>query len=288
MSDQVEQVPGLYRRRVGNLVVTAVNDGFLDLPLEAMQGIEPRQASALLTGHFRRAPPRSSVNAFLVQGGGRTVLIDTGGGDMAPTLGRVLPNLAAAGVDPGTVDLILLTHLHPDHAGALAKDGEAVFANAELALSEAEAGFWLDEAEMAAAPEGRRPYFEGAQAAVKPYRERMRMVGTSAVAPGITPVPLRGHTPGHTGYCIDDGGDSLLIWGDIMHVPDVQSTRPEVGMVFDTDPEQAVETRRRLLDMVATDRLAVAGMHLHFPGFSHLARAGGAYALVPETWQGEV
>ena len=207
---------------------------------------------------------------------------------MGPALGLVPANLAAAGVDPGEVDLVLLTHLHPDHTGALTKDGEAVFANAELALAEAEAGFWLDEPNMAKAGEDKRSYFKSAQAAVKPYRDRMRMLGSGVAAPGITPVPLHGHTPGHTGYRIDDGGDSLLIWGDIMHVPDVQSVRPEVGMVFDNDPEQADETRRRLLDMVASERMAIAGMHLHFPAFSHLARAGEAYALVPETWQGEV
>lgn len=281
-----EQAPGIYRRRVGNLVVTAINDGFLDLPLQAMQNIAPADASALLVGRFRRPVPRSSVNTYLVQGNGQTVLIDTGAGaSMGPTLGRLLPNLLAAGVQPGDIDLILLTHLHGDHFGGLTSpEGEAVFKNARLTVSEADAAFWLDRAPEDG-PEPARPTMRGAQAAVAPYAKSLAKGGG---APGITPVPLPGHTLGHTGYRIDDGADALLIWGDVMHVPDVQSVRPDVGVMFDIDGAQAIATRRRTLDMVAADRLAIAGMHLHFPGFAHVARRGDAYELIPETWLAEV
>ena len=167
MSDQVSgQVPGIYRRKVGDLVVTALNDGFLDLPLDVLLGIAPEEASALLVGQFRRPTPRLAINAFVVQRGDRTTLIDTGAnGAMGPDSGHLLKNLAAAGIHPGDIDLVLLTHFHPDHsAGLIDKDGAAAFPNAALAASAAEAEFWLDQ-DPAAMPEGMRPYIQAAQAA---------------------------------------------------------------------------------------------------------------------------
>jgi glyoxylase-like metal-dependent hydrolase (beta-lactamase superfamily II) len=106
------------------------------------------------------------------------------------------------------------------------------------------------------------------------------------VFPGTTAMEFHGHTPGHCGYMISSGSEQLLIWGDIAHVPEVQLARPEVTVVVDSDPAAAAATRRRVLDMVATDRLLITGMHLHYPGFAHIARRnGGGYALVPEAWQ---
>jgi glyoxylase-like metal-dependent hydrolase (beta-lactamase superfamily II) len=282
------QAPGFYRRRVGAMVVTAINDGVLDLPLEILNGIAPEQASALLTARFRRPTPRISANAFIVQGGGQTMLIDTGAGaGMGPGCGRLLPNLAAAGIQPGAIDLVLMTHLHPDHCGGLATaEGAAVFPNAALGLAAAEADFWLNDA-AANAPEPMRPYVLAAQAAVAPYRDRIRLLTTDA-APGITRMALPGHTPGHSGYRIGDGADALLIWGDIMQVPDVQSVRPDVGVGFDVDGAQAQRSRMMALDMAATDRLLVAGMHLHFPAFSHVSRNGQGFDLIPEPWMPEV
>jgi hypothetical protein len=77
----------------------------------------------------------------------------------------------------------------------------------------------------------------------------------------------------------------LLIWGDIVHIPDLQVPHPEVCMEFDTDPAAAAATRRRVFDMVTTDRMLIAGMHLHFPGFAHMIRRPEGYALLPEAWR---
>ncbi len=289
MSEMTQGI-GFYRRRVGDVVVTAINDGVIDLPFGAMRGIEPEAATNLLHAAFRAPAPRSSVNTFLVQGNGSTILIDTGAGDsMGPTMGRLQANLAAAGVKPGDVDMILMTHLHGDHFGGLASpDGKAVFPRAELVVSKAEAGYWLDEATAAAASDDRKPGFARAQAAVAPYRERLRVLAGTDVAPGIQAHPLPGHTPGHTGYMVGAGDAQLLIWGDIVHVPDVQMRRPEVGMMFDVDPEVAIQTRRRVLDMAARDRLMVAGMHMHFPAFSHIEKAADGYAILPVAWLGGI
>ena len=274
-----EQAPGFYRRRVGEFVVTVLNDGYLDAPLGVMPNIAPEEASALLNARFHGPTPRLVVHGFVVQGGGRTVLIDSGAGaGMGPTAGHLLKNLAAAGVQPGDIDLVLLTHFHGDHSGGLATAaGTAVFPKAELAFPAEEGAYWLDGPGTGGA-------FDAAKTAAAPYRARMRVIEGEDAAPGIVRVALPGHTPGHSGYRIGEGAEALLIWGDIMHVPDVQSARPEVVVGFDVDPDQAVASRKRILESAADERFAVAGMHLHFPGFAHVVRAGSGYELIPEQW----
>ena len=102
--------------------------------------------------------------------------------------------------------------------------------------------------------------------------------------PGISIVPEPGHTPGHSGWMIASGNESLLIWGDIVHMPGIQFKMPGVGMGFDIDGAAAIASRQRIMDMTATDRTMVAGMHLDFPCFGHVARASEGYAFVPEVW----
>jgi glyoxylase-like metal-dependent hydrolase (beta-lactamase superfamily II) len=104
------------------------------------------------------------------------------------------------------------------------------------------------------------------------------------VFPGVTAVPSLGHTPGHTAYLIASGNDQLMIWGDTVHVPEVQTAFPEAGMAFDTDLAAAASARKRMFDRVSADGILIAGMHLHFPAFARLRRHGDAYALYPEAW----
>ena len=271
------------RRTVGDLTVTVVSDGYIEIGPDKLRNIEPAEAERRLTAATGSPAIRSSVNTFLVQGGGRTVLLDTGAGtSMGPTMGRLLDNLAAAGVQPGDVDTVIMTHMHPDHTGGLATpDGAAVFPNADLALDAAEAAFWFSAETLARAPAAMRPYVQGAQDAAAPYGERT--VTADSPAPGIARVSLPGHTPGHCGYRIDSAGQSLLIWGDIMHVPDLQAADPSVCMAYDIDPAAAEASRRCMLDMVSADRTLIAGMHLHFPAFHTVERAGAGYRMVPAT-----
>jgi glyoxylase-like metal-dependent hydrolase (beta-lactamase superfamily II) len=118
-----------------------------------------------------------------------------------------------------------------------------------------------------------------------PYHNVMRTFrGETDVFPGVRTVELHGHTPGHSGYMISSGRESLLIWGDIIHVPEIQVPRPEVTIEFDTDPQAAAATRRRTFDRVAADRQLIAGMHVHFPGYAHVVKRTGSYAMIPEPW----
>lgn len=282
------QIPGVYHRRIGDIVITALSDGYLDGTVEVMQNIAPAEATRMLEDRFRPGR-RTSVNCYLVYSAGRLALIETGSGDyLLPTAGKLQQNLKAAGVDPADIEAVILTHMHPDHSAGLTdpKTGAKFFPNAELVVHENEPRHWQDDGAMSRADErARKLYFECAREQMAPYHNQMRTFsGPTEVFPGVTSVRLHGHTPGHSGYMIASGGKSLLIWGDIIHVPEVQVPRPEVTMAFDTDPNAAAATRRRIFDQVTKDRQLIAGMHVHFPGFAHLVNEGGRYLMVPEPW----
>lgn len=283
-----QQIPGLYRRKIGDIVVTAISDGYVTVPLDLTRGIPETESAAILRSAFQPVPPRLSINCFAIHSGGRVALVDTGGGNSMgdQPAGRLPINLRAAGIAPEDIDTVILTHMHPDHSNGLtAPTGEARFPNAELVVSEKDVAHWHDDAAMNRANDRQRErFFLGARTQIKPYQNRRRdSVGD--VFPGVTAVPLPGHTPGHTGYLISSGDHSLLIWGDIVHLPDVQVARPEAYAEPDCDPAAAIAERRRVFEMVARDELLVAGMHMHFPGFLHLTGdASRGYELNPEIW----
>jgi len=281
-----EQVPGVYHRRVGDIIVTVLSDGYIDATFEMVKNVTPAAAEETIRAQLGRVPPRIAVNAFVVNVHGRLALIDTGSGTtLGPTLGRLPQNLAAVGIAPDDIDTILLTHMHPDHSNGLTDDdGRPWFADAQVALHADDLAHWMDDGRMAQAKEWERPYFETARFQIKPYHDRLKLFRGGDVFPGVMAMPIPGHTPGHTAYAISSGSDSVLVWGDTVHIPDLQVPRPDVCMAFDTDPAAAAASRARVFDMSASDRLVVAGMHLHFPAFARMSRRNGGYLLTPEPW----
>lgn len=285
------QVAGIYRRGVGDIIVTALLDGYLSIDPGMLVGTDAETNAALLRDAFLGdGPVPTSVNAYVVESGGRTIMVDGGAGAaFGPTAGNIASLLDAAGVDRAAVDTVFTTHLHPDHIGALAGDTGATFTNAELVMHTAEHGFWTNEDNFAGAPEQVQGFAAAAQGVATAYGDRLKLISDGAeIAPGVTAMELAGHTPGHTGLMLSSGDATLLLWGDIVHVGPIQFARPSVTIPFDVDQDAAAATRARVLDMVTTDRLEIAGSHVDFPSFGHVVGAADGYGFVPGRWDHEL
>lgn len=284
-----KQVPGYYRQPVGELMVSALYDGFINLSTSLFHGLPPEELRALSE---RKHQAQSSdgvptaVTTYLIEHGSGSILLNAGGSKRpAPGMGCLPDSLAAAGCRVEDISAILLTHLHFDHVCGLVHDnGAAVFPRAKIYVSKAESDFWLNPQIAQAAPEGVRPFFEMAVNSIAPYKERGDLIvfeDGAELFPGIRALPTPGHTPGHTSFLISSGRDQLLLWGDIVHSHALQFSHPEVTNDFDSDQAQAAATRQALFKKVFEEKLLVAGDHLPFPGFGHMSRDGAGYQWVP-------
>lgn len=208
------QAPAINRKKVGDMTVTMLSDGYLDVSFELLSGIDGSRAEDLLQKRGVPAVPRININVYVIQTPERTILIDSGAGGINGWGGRLQVALAAAGIDPLQIDTLLLTHAHPDHIGGLAGPLQTpVFRNVQqLFVHEKELAFWRDETISAGAPDAFKPFFEVARNAFSAYDDKLVPFREEAILPGIQTVPLFGHTPGHTGYLLGDEKESLLIW----------------------------------------------------------------------------
>jgi len=270
-------------RTVGEFTVTAVSDGVLNSNHDVILGLD-RAESERLTGIPYGQPVPLDVNCFLIRHRGKLMLSDAGSGHtMQPTLGKLPQNLRAIGIAPEEIDIIMLTHLHPDHSLGLVDEADrAIFPKAEVIVHEIEAAFWLDRVPQPTDSERVTRGTLAQRRVTAPYRERIRRIGDGEVLPGITAMLRPGHTPGHTNFMIESGGERLLLWGDIVHLASVQMQRPDATLVFDTEPDVARASRQRVLADVADQRLVVAGAHLPAPGFGRIERAGQGFEFRAE------
>jgi glyoxylase-like metal-dependent hydrolase (beta-lactamase superfamily II) len=274
-------------RRVGEFTVTAVSDGVLNSNHDVVLGID-KDESARLTGVPYGQPLPLDVNSFLIRHRGKLILSDAGTGQalqpVQKNLGKLPDNLRAIGVDPAAIDILMLTHLHSDHSmGLLDQAGKKVFPNAELLIHEVEAAFWLDRPLQPNDPERIVNNANKQRAVTAPYRDRIRRVRDGEVLPGITAIMRPGHTPGHTNWLIESGGERILIWGDIVHLAAVQLARPDARLIYDVDTELAAATRAKVLDWAANEQIVVAGAHLGFPGFGRVERSGQNFTIKTES-----
>ena len=285
---QKVQVPGYYRLMLGNLEVTALYDGPIDIDEKLLKSIAKRDIQRLLARQFLKGPKvQTAVNAYLVNTGSKLVLVDAGAAKLfGPELGNIVNNLKAAGYTPEQVDTVLITHLHGDHVnGLVTPEGQRVFGNAEVWSAKADNDFWLSEEIAAQAPKDFQPFFKMSRDAAAPYLAAGKWKTFDSdreLLAGVSSVDTHGHTPGHVSYMLQSGDQRLLILGDLVHNHAVQFARPEVAIEFDNDPKQAVAARKRIFFMAAKEKLMVAGMHLPFPGIGHVRKeSAGGYAWVP-------
>jgi glyoxylase-like metal-dependent hydrolase (beta-lactamase superfamily II) len=280
------QAPGVYRLKVGAFEITVLSDGNLPLETKLFSGDLARAEKMLEDSFLPKEATSTSVNEWLINTGDKLVLVDAGTSNVfAPTLGRLPQSLAAAGVDPDTVDIVILTHMHPDHVpGLLSTDKKVLFKNAIVHVNSDEYAYWMSDEVRARAPDEFKPFFDLARAAIKPYADagKVQMYREGArFLPGLTAIEAPGHTVGHSMVRVSSAGSDFLIWGDIVHNAVLQFPEPDRSIAFDNDPAMAIATRKRVLDMVATDRLLFGGAHLPFPGLGHAAKTTSGYTYVP-------
>lgn len=282
------QVPGYYRLQLGQFEITALYDGAIVLDTKLLHNVSATDLQRLLSRMFVGDPGmQTAVNAYLINTGEHLVLVDSGAAKLfGPSLGYVQQNLKAAGYDPAQVDTVIVTHLHGDHIGGLTDAaGAPAFPNAKILVAQADNDFWLSPEVAARAPTQIQPLFRMAREAAAPYLARGKwqtFSEGSVLVPGIEAVKANGHTPGHTAFALESAGQKLLIWGDLVHAHAVQFAQPGVSIEFDVDQQQAIATRRNIMQAMAVSRSLVAGMHLPFPGIGHV-RADGkdSYSWVP-------
>jgi glyoxylase-like metal-dependent hydrolase (beta-lactamase superfamily II) len=222
-----------------------------------------------------------------VNTGSKLVLIDTGSaGQITDTAGFVNANLAAAGVKPEDIDVIVISHFHPDHInGIKTKDGDKVFTKAEIMVPEPEWAFWMNEANLSRATGNVHKYFLNAGRIFKDIAGEVHRFRPGAeLLPGLVSVPAYGHTPGHTAFALHSQGRSMLVMSDTVREPALFARHPDWQPTFDMDGPLAVQARRRMLDRAAADRMLVSAYHFPFPACGHIARAGSGYELVPVMW----
>jgi glyoxylase-like metal-dependent hydrolase (beta-lactamase superfamily II) len=285
------QGPGVYRYKLGDVQLTALYDGIWNLPID---GTFMRNASASAVNKALNAaflPPNVlpiSFTALMVNTGGKLVLIDTGtAGQITDSAGFMNANLAAAGVKPEMIDIIVISHFHPDHIDGLkTKDGDKVFPNAEILVPEPEWAYWMDDGNMSRASGAVHKYFLNARRIFKDIAPEVRRYKPgSEVAPGVVSIPAYGHTPGHTAFSIHSGTQSMLAMSDTVRNPYLFVRHPDWQPIFDMDGPLAVKARRQMLDRAASDRMLVEAYHFPFPASGHIVRSGSGYELVPVMWQ---
>lgn len=284
-----ENQPDFYRFRLGDFEVTTIRDGARasDGPHPMFAGDQEADTVHELLRE-NRLPETRFVLGYaptLVNTGTELVLFDTGlgAGSRGDGLGNTRAVLQTAGYTPEQVDVVVITHMHPDHIGGLMEEGGPAFPNARYVTGETEYDFWT-------APErksGPTEQLAGmVESLVVPLAEKTSFVKDGgAVASGITAMAAFGHTPGHMIYMIESQGRQLAITADTANHFVISLQRPDWGFRFDAIPEMAVETRKRVFGMIATDRIPFIGYHMPFPSIGFVEPLDNGFRYIPNSYQ---
>ena len=280
----------IHRYKFGGLEMTAIRDGqvTLDQPWTVFgENEKPEAVQAFAKANDLPADKHTiTFTPLIVNTGNEVVLFDTGWGSGNPGRGELAASIAKAGYTLDQIDVVILTHYHPDHMGGLMDGDKPVFANARYVMSEAENNFWTNPAQDTG---GTADFFKLTKAKVVPLAAKTTFVkdGGSAVS-GITAMSTPGHTPGHTSWRLESEGKQLIVTGDTCNHAVLSMQKPRWHVLFDMDKEQAVATRIKMLDMLAHDRIPMVGYHMPFPAIGFVDKHkgdGGHYHWLPATYQ---
>jgi glyoxylase-like metal-dependent hydrolase (beta-lactamase superfamily II) len=283
------QAPYFYRFQLGAAECTIVSDGQLPLgdPNIAFLNITKDEIARELHDNF--LPAANAVleqNILVVNFGDRVVLFDTGMGTdtlFGDSTGKLPTTLRQAGIDPASVDAVVMSHAHIDHCGGLiADDGKPHFQNAQYYIGQPDFEYWTDDAKIPASYPARPHFLAQAQKNLLPVRDRILFYkDNQQILPGITALSAPGHTVSHSIFMIESGGQQFCYVGDLAHHPVLLLEHPKTQFAFDTDPAQSAESRIRMLTMLAANRVPLLAYHFAWPGIGHVSKQGEGFHYHP-------
>jgi glyoxylase-like metal-dependent hydrolase (beta-lactamase superfamily II) len=271
-----------YRFKLGDFECVSLSDGSLDYPLENFfADVSTEKIQEALRQHDLPTDYITTPYTYLyVDTGGHRVLVDMGAGDLGPRTGRLLQNMRAAGLYPAEVDIVVITHAHPDHiGGTLNENGEPVYPNAHYYIWKGEWDFWFSEEAFRKTPE---MFVTVARKNLEPIKGRVRLIEyKSEIVPGIRAIPAPGHTPGHLVVSISSGVEQLLYIGDAVLHP-LHLEHPDWIPIYDIMPEQAAASKRQIFDLAAEEKALVIGQHFPpFPSLGYVVKSGEGWGWQP-------
>jgi glyoxylase-like metal-dependent hydrolase (beta-lactamase superfamily II) len=278
-----------FRRQLGSLEVSVFSDGTLSAPLSfALPEKSPAEVAGLLkaNGIADGELPRAQTNVTLVKSGNELILIDGGSGpNFQPSAGKLTENLEAAGIAADKITKVVFTHGHADHLwGAIDDfDDGPRFPNASYVISSAEWDFWNDPRTAEKAPDWLKGMAIGTARMLKKIESRIeRRKAGDTVAPGLTYVDSSGHTPGHMCVMLNSGNERLLVGGDVFNNGVVSFARPDWAVGADFDRDRGAATRKKMLGMLASEKIPLIAFHVAWPGHGRVEPGGNAFRFVPE------
>jgi glyoxylase-like metal-dependent hydrolase (beta-lactamase superfamily II) len=275
---------------IGRFKVTALSDGYADMPFEYFTGWTPEDIESAASKVFAARPGgiRLVFNQYLIEDGDIRILIDAGPAGALGVSGGLPAGLAAAGVPAEEIDAVIVTHLHADHSGGLIAGGRRNFANAEVFIDRRDVAYWTDAGKRSAAPEFLNSSFDAAAEVVRLYPTIQAIEGEHEIVPGITTVDLTGHTPGHIGVRIEDDGQSLIMVSDMLFHPAIHPVAADIGFVFEQDPAAAREMRASFFPRAADEGALIAATHMPFPGLGRIVSDNGQMRWLTAEWAHQV
>jgi glyoxylase-like metal-dependent hydrolase (beta-lactamase superfamily II) len=276
----------LARIRIGRFTVTALSDGFADMPYGYFPGRTAGEIEAAAKAQFAARPTglRFAFNQYLVEDGSQRILIDAGPAGSLGQTGRLPQALARLGLRPDGIDAVIVTHMHQDHLGGLVAGGRQVFPNAEVFVDRRDVAYWTDPGKQVGAPDYLQASFRLSQDLVRLYPRLQATQGDHDITRGVSLVDLTGHTPGHLGVRVEDGGKSLIMVSDMLFPVVHPALGTDVNFLFEQDWPAAQGMRARFFPRAADEGALIAATHMPFPGLGRIVSDRGQLRWLPAEW----